>query len=721
MTKKVKRDLQEKRLFPWLDKGIEYGFYLLFFTVPLYFNIVNTTSPFEFNKILLVYGFCAIITGIWVIKILLEKKMILRSTPLDIPILLFLLVLLLSTLFSTYVPVSLWGKQTMPMGALFPTLALILLYYAFINNMQDQEKLDNTLYVLVAAGVITAIYGFFQHFGIDFIPWSTQFLSRSFGTIGQANGLAAFLGALSPLLFLSIFTTKSPILRGIWGTLWLLLLICILFTASRSGLLGLAIGLIFLLFWILLYSIKTKEIKPFLLTLSIFGVLSVMAVSFYFYTSTLVQGKTQISQTLEVGSLESSASTRMLVWQGAIHIWQKHPLLGSGPETFGDQYNLVRLQKHNVSGGWNLLFTKAHNEFLHILATTGTLGIITYLLMILVFLGWVGYQGFKMINSPSLPSPKEFLLPLALAAGYLDLLVTNFFGFSWVPIALLLYLFPAIAINGYGLLSKEAPKTRTWPLTVGPLLQKGSLLAALVILCLILSAEAVVWNADILYNKAENQLRATSNLSASEQYLKEAINLNPWDADYHSRLARIDAMIAQVLKNNYQNPNEAEKYKNLALHESDRSVALSPYREDLWRERAVTYNILSKVDPSLKLVPFDSMQRAIALYPNNPINYYYLSLLLEDEKETDRSLEAMKQALELKPDFYDARLALTVRYYEMAKRTEATQSLESLLALKPGKDKENNLLALAKEAEKKGDSAGAATITRYLEELDKLP
>ena len=75
-----------------------------------------------------------------------------------------------------------------------------------------------------------------------------------------------------------------------------------------------------------------------------------------------------------------------MVWKGAIDIWLHNPIFGTGLETFAFAYYQYRPAAHNMTSEAQFLYNKAHNEYLNYLATTGTVGIVTYLLMIGGFL-----------------------------------------------------------------------------------------------------------------------------------------------------------------------------------------------------------------------------------------------------------------------------------------------------------------------------------------------
>ena len=117
------------------NKVIEYSFYALFALVPLAFTSV-TSELFEMNKMWLVWILTIIIATSWIIKMVLQKKILFCRTPLDIPIGLFLLSQIISTIFSLDPHVSLWGYYSRFNGGLLSITSYILLYYAFLSNFK---------------------------------------------------------------------------------------------------------------------------------------------------------------------------------------------------------------------------------------------------------------------------------------------------------------------------------------------------------------------------------------------------------------------------------------------------------------------------------------------------------------------------------------------------------------------------------------------------------
>ena len=259
------------------SKIIEYSFYALFFLTPLAFTD-KTSELFEFNKMWLIFGLTIIIGTSWITKMILQKEIRIQRTPLDIPILLFLISQFISTVVSLDTHVSIWG------------------YYAFISNLSHLGNLliKRILLVSLISGAIVALWGLPSHFGydptcfifrgtLDVTCWTEAFQPkiRIFSTLGQPNWMAAYLAILLPIaIAFAIQKTQSfrkseslkfrksdyltfRVIRVFWKEIIYVLTVVIfyldlLFTGSNSGFLGFTGGII--LFFAIFVLLSTKSI-----------------------------------------------------------------------------------------------------------------------------------------------------------------------------------------------------------------------------------------------------------------------------------------------------------------------------------------------------------------------------------------------------------------------------------------------------------------------------
>lgn len=265
-----------ERLLNKIHKAIVFCFYAIFFFVPLIMH-PSTFELFEFNKIWFLWGAALVIFFLWGMRVILERRLVIQRTPLDIPILLLLVAHILSTLFSMDRHVSWWGYYSRFNGGLLSMLTYTFLYYAFASNVlkkdgQDLLRTTKFLLICILSGIAVSLWGFPSHFGKDLtcyvfrgelsdVCWTYAFQPqvRMFSTLGQPNWLAAFLIVLVPStigLFLTLFKPLSiqkeipeallrrPLLVKIILILSIALMYtCLIWSNSRSGFLGFWIGM----------------------------------------------------------------------------------------------------------------------------------------------------------------------------------------------------------------------------------------------------------------------------------------------------------------------------------------------------------------------------------------------------------------------------------------------------------------------------------------------
>jgi len=411
------------------NRIIEYSFYFLFFLVPLVIAS-DTSELFEFNKMWLTFGLSLIIAETWLTKMILQRRIFIQRTPLDIPILLFLLSQFIATIFSWDMHVSFWGYYSRFNGGLLSIITYIFLYYAFLSNFSINAVaiVKRSLFVSLFSGLVVALWGLPSHFGhdptcflfrgiFDVSCWTEDFQPRVriFSTLGQPNWLAAYLAILLPITVALIFIIQKyqtqkprfPLILLIPFLLLILFYLDLLYTRSRSGILAVWVSLfLFFVIYFLHEKIKYFKLLSFII-FTLFIITFIIGVPFNQLHKLTFEGiKNSFSKPLtynpspvtkpevspqneahagEIGGTDSG-SIRNNVWPGAINIWKQYPIFGTGVETFAYSYYRYKPATQNLTSEWNFLYNKAHNEYLNYLATTGIVGLGTYLLIIGTFI-----------------------------------------------------------------------------------------------------------------------------------------------------------------------------------------------------------------------------------------------------------------------------------------------------------------------------------------------
>ncbi|PWU23231.1 hypothetical protein C5B42_03645 [Candidatus Cerribacteria bacterium 'Amazon FNV 2010 28 9'] len=690
----------------FLNKLMFFLFGALFVLVPLLFTSVND-ELFEFNKMLAVYVIALLMALVWAVRCITEKRLIWRRTVFDLPILLFLVSQVCATIFSMDVRTSLFGYYTRFNGGLFSLLSYAWMYEMFVIFI-SRDQVKKLLHILLFGGVLSAAYAFPEHFGhspscvlfsgsFDIKCWVQNVQDRVFGTFGQPNWLAAYLGMLIPLVIAQLFTpikTKKSLLesdslqrflpQAICALVILLYTLTLLFTKSRSGIGALLLGLgLFGVEGIAAWSFAVRQHlhkkdtsiwTPIAVALTGIGIILCMMIvgsPFEFLNSftthlfppkqivssseappqpTVVSGDSQ----LDAGGSESGA-IRAVVWKGAIDVWKRYPIFGSGVETFAYSYYKDRPKEHNLLSEWDFLYNKAHNEFLNFAATTGTFGLGTYLFMLSMFIAYPVWIAYKRLTISQTTADSQFttILLLALSTSIVILSVSNFFGFSTVMVSALMYIFPGIAIVFVNEQKKLESEITIHEIDTNQWMMIG---IAIIVTALPILYIHTLWNADVAYAKGK-QYDAANLPQTAYAYLQQATTMLPGETTYHdefsSNLATLAVALAQV-----GDSTSSAQLTTLAIQESNLTITQNPHNVGYYKTRIKVFLLLANLDPLYFTQAREATHTAIDLSPTDPKLVYFDALLADQAKDEQTYVADLQRAIDLKENYEDARYAL---------------------------------------------------------------
>lgn len=315
--------------------------YLLAFLMPLFF-LPFSNEIFEFNKQYLLCGLIGFAFLIWMIKmIVFEKKIEIQKTSLNIPIIIFLAVMALSTIFSVDKISSILGYYGRFSGSLLEILCLVAMYFLIVNNFSFSATTSRLLNYFLASLFFVISIGFLSVFGIlekilpkEIISAIPILASRTFNTIGGS------LEVLSIYLIMAI-----------------VLILGMLIVQKRRA---------FLKIPLLLAGI-------ILLTIINFS-------NFDFIKQSENETIQQLSNLPREVILDKKTSFE--ITKEAINA---SPIFGSGLGTFSYDFSKFRPVGFNQSQYWAVRFDKAGSEILERLATTGILGFVVWIIIPIVF------------------------------------------------------------------------------------------------------------------------------------------------------------------------------------------------------------------------------------------------------------------------------------------------------------------------------------------------
>lgn len=653
----------------------------------------KTSEIFEFNKMLFIYLATFFTVALWIFRMIIYKKIIIKKTILDIPISLFLISQIVSTIISIDKHVSIFGYYGRFNGGLISTIAYILLYYGFVSNFNFYNKagafkiIKTFLSASFISSFIVILWGLLAKFGFDLTClifakqlnnscWTEQFKpsARMFSTLGQPNWLAAYL-TINFFIGLYFFLMEKISLRlpNIFFVLYLpLSFSSILFTRSRSALLAFLISFLIFFLLMLLISILTK--KNYLLKKISFVFCFLIFLLFLFKTGIpridkylsfsseksnfniggsqiLTNSKSNNQPAKDLNSdVTDSFVIRKIVWQGAVELGFRYPFFGTGVETFAYAYNFVRPALHNLTSEWDFTYNKAHNEYLNFLATTGFFGLGCYTLFILSVI-LLGLKKMKILISSinqSTAGQTEFkikILSLILFASWFSILITNFFGFSTTAINLYFYLIPAVLIilksNYPARLASQAEAGGQLPnyqlqFNKINLWQKFLLIIPLLIVIFSFYFTLSYFLADIYYAKAETY-QSLEDYNQAIEYYSKALSLKK-DHVYQDKLSRALANQAILLSlSNTKNSGGSSLDKQVqSVEKKDSSKESQKSLEEI--------NKLLKLSENFNLFSLRSSPFNTVYWKTRASNYSLFYQMTFDKKYLETALESLKAA-----------------------------------------------------------------------------
>ena len=295
---------------------------------------------------------------------------------------------LVSSLFSVDKSVAFTGFGVETDTVLFTVVAFLAFAMAF-TFFRTLRSVRLLLTVVFWALVAATVFQFISIvFGSSAIPFST-FADRSVNLIGKWNDLGLLVGLLSMLLLeridLSSVTNAWKIVIGIVLAALAVLLGIINFSLVWGLVLAFSLVLIVVSFLISRHHGEEGAKHWSKRTPWFSSAFAVIAVLFLFFGSSLNLGLTKL---FPVSSLEvrpSYASTLGIISAARGGSFERM-LVGTGPNTFGQEWLMHKPAEVNQSAFWSLDFNVGFSTLITALGTVGLIGVLAWLLPALLVL-----------------------------------------------------------------------------------------------------------------------------------------------------------------------------------------------------------------------------------------------------------------------------------------------------------------------------------------------
>src|SRR3972149_6044903 len=449
--------------------------------VPLFFDI-RLYSVFDLSKLMALYLLTIAILVVWSIALVFKHGFKFSHTAIDIPILAYIFIFIISSIISINPVMSLFGTYKRFEG-LTATLCYIFLFYVTVNFVTSQKRFYLLIIAIVTGATVSSIYGIAQHLGFDIFKWSSFEARRVFSTFGNPVFFSAYLVMTLPLavgIFLSnSFLQKESSVPKRAHFLWIFYVLSSIiyttfwFTNTRACFVALIGGLTPFLFFI--FKRQTHEKYKFFVLVASFTLIGIFFNIRYdssivkrfterFTDDVRTSGNPTVSPFIKGGELQISEKTqlhkrpwiatkvpvtdstfsRIFQYLAALNIIGNYPIFGVGPDTIGIVYqkNLAKVFS-SIESDKGFHFPRQdriHNDILDTAATRGIFGVGTYIWLLTAFGMYVG-KNYRQLSN------QNKILILGVLSGIQCYLIQNEFSFGNTPVVTLFWIMMGLCIS----------------------------------------------------------------------------------------------------------------------------------------------------------------------------------------------------------------------------------------------------------------------------------
>jgi len=292
------------------------------------------------------------------------------KNPLNIAVLIFLLINIISSFTGVNTSRSLWGNFER-MGGVYYLFHLVTLYfYVQLLAQAGGEYLKRFLQAFIIVAVLVTINGIIGWMGVSGLVLDPSLPTRVSSTFGNPIFFASYL--IFPMFLAAYFAVQEEkiVVKVLYWTAVFLQVVGVYSSGTRGATVGIIIACFLAA---LLYLILTKNSNIRRYGFIAIGVFVVLAGTLIANHSRLPAGTT-LSRLANLR--DSNTESRLIQWRMALEGAKKNPLLGVGAENYyviSDAYYNPELYKYDRS--W---FDKPHNFILEVLVTNGLLGLLAY-------------------------------------------------------------------------------------------------------------------------------------------------------------------------------------------------------------------------------------------------------------------------------------------------------------------------------------------------------
>lgn len=270
-----------------------------------------------------------------------------------------------------------------------------LAYFVVISSVITTERLWNRFFnTSIIASTIVAFYGLGQLAGKFEIHQGSVRLDA---TLGNSTYLAVYM--LFHIFIAGLFLTRETtgkMMRWVYGTIILLDIFILYYTATRGAILGFIGGAILSSIILIAFNKDNKFVRKIALGVVAF-IFIFSAGILAFKDSNFIKKSPVLVRFTSISLNETTTKSRFMIWNMSWQGFKEHPILGWGQDNYIIVFNKYYDPKMYAQEPW---FDRSHNVFFDWLIAGGALGLLAYLSLFVIALYYILRSGsnFKIIE-----------------------------------------------------------------------------------------------------------------------------------------------------------------------------------------------------------------------------------------------------------------------------------------------------------------------------------
>lgn len=590
---------------------------VFFFLFPLIIS-THTTNGFILPKQLLLIGVILLSLLLWGIKILAESTIRIRRTPFDLPILLFTIILLVSSILSI--------NRADALTNFVGFFAIALGYFFIVNVSRKQNAVFLFLFTLLLSASSLSVLTIFSYIKIYLLPFNFSHATTFtlFGSLLEQAYYFAFIVPIAGFYTYPMLKGKIEVRNIIFSSAFVLI----------------SLGLVFTIIEIV--TMQKTYILPF-----------------------------------ETGFQIAFAA----ISQDTGRIFQGF-FFGSGFGTFANDFTRFKLLSFNANQDiWFLVFNQSSSLVLELLATTGILGLLSFFLILLQIVKrsvnmWDNPLSISLLVAIVL----SFVLPISYTSFALFFfLLALFCAFDAVRNPQNFY---DLELQAFALTKRFGGHTEGEVVATNSIARFLTIPLIVIILALIGSIGFFGTKyalSDILF---QNSIIAATQNNASKTYenQKSAIAMFPYRDLYYTAFSQTNLAIANSIAStqtkdkplNDQAKNTLYTLIQQSINSARIAVTVAPTTSRNWQNLASIYRSLIGFGQNAEKFTVDSMTISTSLDSTNPQEYIALGGIYYQLGQYDNAIAQFQNAAKLKPELANA-------YYNLGHAYEQKGQLQDAL------------------------------------------